>query len=192
MSDPTARQTRALRGASAATAAVVLAAVAHTIGGGTPPPLWLVGSVIALATPPTVLLMGRRPRPARTAAAALFAQALLHGAFALVGDATPLAAAHLHGLPVLGDADAVTHAPAPGMLLAHAFAAVCTSAFIVFGERVARTIAAGLRRCVAARIPSLPRANAAHVRLLADAPAALRSRLLRHTVSRRGPPALSF
>lgn len=200
------RQLRALRGASAAAIAVLLAAVSHTIGGGVAPsPVILIG-VAALTWPITTALVGRRLRPAGLAAAVVLAQAALHVVFAFTSSAGILApsqnrafpeygalpaygALHEHGQILLGSPGGVAQIviPSAAMLLAHAVAAVASFALLFSGERMLRIIAAWTLRLLdrtavsTSPIFAVPRAAFA----VAPAPS---FRIVRGVVHRRGPP----
>lgn len=189
----TTRQLRALRGTAAATIATLVAATAHTLsGGGAPHPL-LVIAVAALAAPPAVWLAGRRPAWWRTAGIVAGAQALFHGAFALVGDAHPVTSTHAHHahaalapLPatVMTDADAT-------MTVGHMIAAVVTILAVLRGEQLLRRIARGIRRRLARLTAALPPPVARPRPLTAcQAPRRVR-RPTTSALSRRGPPVLA-
>ena len=188
----TQRQTRALRGVAATVVATLLAATAHTLSGGHVPPPWLVVTVIALASPVAVWLVGRRPSTLGTGAAVALAQAVLHTAFAVVGDASPALATtalHAHGSTTIPAAAA--HAavvPDGDMVFGHFVAALITAATVVYGERIAAAIARGLRRLVTAPVipaPHItPRPGSAPEPLLRTA-----ARVHLSALSRRGPPA---
>ena len=190
------RQLRALRGASAATIAVLLAAVSHTIGGGTAPSLAVLLAVSALAWPVTTALVGRRPHPAGLAAAVIVAQTALHMVFALTSSVgTPASgslpgnAPHAHGQVAIDTVGSVAQLvlPSPPMLTAHVLAAIASFVLLFAGERMLRTVAAWTlrlldRATVTASGPlAIPRA------IFTDAPAPL-LRIARGVVRRRGPP----
>jgi len=189
----TARQVRAVRGFTAASIATTLAATAHTIGGGTPPAWWLVLAVTLLATPVSVALIGRRPSAVRTALAASAAQALLHTAYAAVGDAAPTVAAHVHSIvgSTTGGAVAPIAATAhlhvdAGMLLAHLVAAAATIALLVRGEALLRALARGVRRLLP-RVSLRPLPTVS-LPMRAYAPRLPGTDPLFSAISRRGPP----
>ena len=185
----TPRHVRALRGTAAAWVATVIAATAHTLGGGGAPSPALVAAVGVLAAPFAVALIGRTLSAWRIGATVLASQALFHVAFAATADADP-AALHGHHVTHLGsDLSAVVVPDAP-MLAAHILAALATLAGLYGGERMLRALGRGIRslfsraRAVAPR-PSTPRLVAVSP---APFPAALR--IVLSDVSRRGPPAL--
>lgn len=182
----TSRRRRTVRGTAAAAVAVLLASVAHTLSGGEAPPLWLGATVMILAAPLCVTLVGRRRSLSGLAAAVAAAQLVLHAAFAAVGTATPLSGirGHHHATSALAAVD-------PGvtvMTLGHAVAAGVTFLALAWGERLLAAIALGIRRllrvlplfgCVT---PFAPPAIARHaVNVIAAS--------FLDCVTRRGPPA---
>lgn len=188
----TPRHVRALRGASAAVVATLVAATAHTLsGGGAPPPLLLV-AVALLAMPVTTALVGRRRALWRTFATVLASQAMFHVAFAVAGTAgsSPMPATHAHhGMAVpLGDV-VVAAAPDPLMLPGHAVAAVVTVIALHRGERMLRALGRGILRLFRPVLvvvpPQRPRRLAAHIAVRCGEIRAVFS-----DVSRRGPPVV--
>ncbi|MEV4687804.1 hypothetical protein [Microbacterium sp. LWH3-1.2] len=185
----TPRHVRALRGTSAAWVATVVAAAAHTLGGGGAPSPALVAAVGILAAPFAVALIGRGLSTWRLGASVLASQALFHVAFAVTADADP---APLHGHHVThlgGDLSAVVVPDTP-MLAAHALAAIATLAGLYGGERMLRALGSGIRSLFTrlrgvARRPSQPQVAPAPAR-----PPLVAARIVLSDVSRRGPPAL--
>lgn len=190
-----ARQSRALRGTMAAGIATILAATAHTLAGdGAPPPALLL-AVGILATPPAVLLVGRRLALWRVAAAVLLSQVYFHIAFVLAGSPGSVAAApagHVHGvsiilmaMPGMAHGSLIPDAP---MLVAHTLAAVLTVFSLHRGERIVRRIVDGIRRLL--RPQWVTPLSPFSVPPVANAgPIVLRPRAVLSSVSRRGPPA---
>lgn len=189
----TPRHVRALRGASAAALATLIAATAHTLsGGGAPPPL-LLAVVALLAMPVTTALVGRRLALWRTSATVLASQALFHIAFAVAGatGSSPMPAAHAHhamSVP-LGDV-VVAAAPDPLMMAGHAVAAVVTVIALHRGERMLRALGRGILRLFRPLLvvvpPPRPRRVAALVVVRLGA-----IRVVFSDVSRRGPPVVA-
>lgn len=143
------RQRRVLRGGAASAVAVLLAAVSHSYGGGTPPGPWLVLAAVLLAWPIATLLASARLGLAGVALGALVAQSLLHVAFALTDGAAPAAAGgHHHTDLLLGAPAAALSLPDAGMLTAHALAAVVAFAVLGFGRRALRAVSRGVRAAV--------------------------------------------
>lgn len=186
-----ARHSRTLRGMTAAAVATWLAAVSHTIGGGTAPDGALLLVVTALAAPLGVALAGRRLGLVRLSLTVILTQVLLHVAFAWTAGLDPAAATgHVHGgaLPTGGQATAVL--PDLGMMLAHALAALLTIALLHRGERAARVVARGLRELVARLVVSLGSpVTPPPVPVPAEHPSPIGIRVAR-VVPLRGPPVL--
>lgn len=186
----TSRQLRLLRAASASSIATLLAAVSHTLAGGSAPHPLLVLAVSAFLVPPAALMIGAAPSRLRVAVTVLVSQAAFHLLFqvlgAPVGGGVIGAAGHTHHLLPLGPV-AVAALPDATMLLGHAAAAIVTVLLLWRGESTVRAIAGWVRamlRRAAAAAPVLherPAPLRAEVRPLADAvPIA--------AVCRRGPP----
>ncbi|MBM7505828.1 hypothetical protein ACFPER_01845 [Agromyces aurantiacus] len=201
----TTRGARAVRGAAIAAFATLVASLAHTIGGGTPPgPLALTLS-LAFSAPLAMVLTGRRMPLVRASAAALVAQAALHLLYA-VGTPGPRLSTSSSGLGAHGGHDApvvhlaggalvVDHGHAVTMPLAHLVAAAATVVALVLVERAAsavsvafgtvvrgfRLVAAVLHGVVAP--PAAPRVTAA----LRFGPPSL-GILLLSSLRHRGPP----
>lgn len=187
-----ARQRRVLRGAAASAIPVLLAAVSHSYGGGTPPGFWLVLAATLLAWPVATLLASTRLGLAGLGIASVVAQSLLHIAFAITDGAAPVTGGgHHHAMLVLGDAGtAALSLPDGRMLTAHVIAAALAFAVLGFGRRalgvLARGVRLALRRLAAAPLGpiSVPR----------PAPAAqprVGSAFWRTVLRRRGPPVVS-
>ena len=185
------RHVRAVRAGGAASIATLTAAAAHTLGGGTPPAPWLVVAVTLLAWPVALLIVGARPSALRTATAVAAAQALLHSAFALVGDAAPRSAAlagHHHGTALLGPVTGTSMPLDAAMLTGHVIAAILTAVAVCHGERMLRAVARGIRELlrpaaivVLQPTPTVPAAATSSTR-------GPRPRLILADLSRRGPP----
>jgi hypothetical protein len=188
------RAVRTLRGAAFAVVATLLAALAHTLGGGGAPSPLFCAAVAALALPPSVALAGARMSRWRTAAAVGASQALFHIAFAVTGDIGPadaLAAGHdhLHAAAAVSSMPSALASGDAAMLPAHLVAAVVTFAAVRRGETVlagvlrwTRTV---LRRVVVvlAQAPTRPR-PAVRVPFEPRPP-----RVSAAPLTRRGPPA---
>lgn len=191
------RQLRTLRGVSAAAVATLVAATAHTLAGGGAPPPAFVASVIVLAAPLAVLLVGRKLSLPRVTAIVLAAQALFHTAFGVISS-VPLPAGgttgHHHApapLALSEPTEATTALlPQAVMLIAHLLAAVVTVLALHRGEHLLRALARGVGRVLQRAAvhpptewprPALPAVAPAH-------PIALITRFC--GVTRRGPPVL--
>ncbi len=188
----TSRQLRLLRAASASAIATLLAAVSHTVAGGTAPHALLVIALAALLTPTAALLIGLRPRLTRVAATVAASQAVFHIVFLMLGAPTGAGGrgGHVHHLDLsLLEPVAAVASPDVTMLVSHAAAAVFTTLLIWHGERLLRTVAGWVQ--------AMLRRALAPVRAQHDPPATLRSTLrpvldagFTVVTSRRGPPAL--
>jgi hypothetical protein len=190
------RQLRALRGATAATIAVLFAAVSHTIGGGSAPSVAILLGVSALAWPLTTALVGRGLRPAGLASAVIVTQMALHTVFALTsgsgastGAVPQSLAAHQHGQIVMDAAGAFAQVvlPTPPMLAAHTIAAVACFLALFAGERMLRAIAAWTLRLLERATATAPGSTSVPRAIFVLAPAPL-FRIGRGLVRRRGPP----
>lgn len=189
----TTRQLRLVRAAAVSSVATLLAAVSHTLGGGSAPHPLLILAVATLLTPLCALLVGVRPSRSRVAAAVLLAQAAFHLLFQVLGSPTGSAVADTSGhahhldLALLGPVASVPVADA-AMLGAHVIAAALTTLLIWHGEALAQAVARWFQALLLRAVLGAP---VDHRR-----PGALRSVLLpafdaaiSRDVSRRGPPA---
>lgn len=189
----TTRQLRLVRAAAVSSVATLIAAVSHTLGGGSAPHPLLILAMSTLLTPLCALLVGVRPSRPRVAATVLFAQAAFHLLFQVLGSPTGSAAVgagHSHhvALDALGALPPVAAADTT-MLFAHIVAAAITTLLIWHGEALLRGIARWFQTLLLRAFLSAP---AEHRR-----PDSLRSLLVRPSdaavsaaVSRRGPPVL--
>ena len=185
----TPRHVRALRGTTAAWVATVVAATAHTLGGGGAPSPAFVAAVGILAAPVAVALIGRRLAAWRVGATVLASQGLFHVAFAVTADADP-AALHGHHVTHLGgDLSAVVLPDAP-MFAAHVLAAIATVAALYGGERMLRALGRGIRSLFSRARAIAPRPTMPRFVPVPAGPAVVAARIVLSDVSRRGPPAL--
>lgn len=183
------RRARVARAGGAAAIATLTASAAHTLGGGAPPAPWLVLTVALLAWPVALAIVGSRPGAFRTGLAVVTAQAILHGAFALVGDAVPQAGAstHHHGLLILDPSTGTGMATGTDMLAAHVIAGIATAVAVCHGERMLRAVARGIRHLLRPTAPAPLSPIPAPAAALPQ-PLRLRPRLVLADLSRRGPP----
>lgn len=190
----TIRQLRLLRGATASSTATVIAALSHTLGGGSLPHPLLMLTVSVLLIPVAALLVGARVRLPGLAAAVTATQMVFHGVFEVVGGITPtgLTPGHQHGPIVLNfaseAADPSLLTSSPLMLAAHLGAAVLTIAALWRGELLVQAIARWVRAKLGVPQPVPPPEVDAHVRVSDTAPH-ITARLLADCAWRRGPPA---
>lgn len=171
---------RLARASAFAVVALGLGVVAHVFAGGTVP-VWSAAAGLALAFTPALAVTGRERGMGMILPLLAGTQGALHLLFTAAHPPVPHSAAgHAHSQLVPGLAMLVTHCWAVGL----------TALWLARGE----ALLWGLLRRLGARLgPVLtgepvrtPVRAAAHAR--PDAPGALRSALLRHVVSRRGPP----
>ncbi|MEW1834350.1 hypothetical protein [Microbacterium sp. NPDC079995] len=183
------RRVRVVRAGGAAAIATLTAAAAHSLGGGSAPAPWLVATVTLLAWPIALAIVGSRPSAVRTGIAVATAQALLHAAFALVGDVHPtLAAGHHHGAFTLAAGSGAAMPLDGAMIAGHTLAAVVTAVAVCHGERMLRVLARGIRSLWAIRAPQLPAIERRPVAIPDGAPRGVRPRLALTDLFRRGPP----
>ncbi|MFD7879032.1 hypothetical protein ACFV5G_33895 [Streptomyces sp. NPDC059766] len=192
---------RSLRAAVFAAVCVLLAVAGHGLGTGDMPPLWADGAGF-LAVFAAGWLLGGRERSLRGITAAMLAvQAGLHAAFSrTTATADPvmrMTHAHMAHMHMAGRMPGPTathpHAMTPHAVLAHVLAALVASWWLRRGEAALWSL---LRRAVAL-LPGLaawwgsfptPLLLPVADRAQPDA-GRPRTLLLRHAVSRRGPPA---
>lgn len=184
------RRVRVVRAGGAAAVATLTAAAAHTLGGGIAPAPWLVATVMLLAWPIALVIVGSRPSAVRTGLAVAAAQALLHSAFALVGDVQPTAApaGHHHAAFALGTTAGGTVSVDGAMIAGHAFAAVVTAVAVCHGERMLRAVARGIHSLLRVAVVAPPTGGWRAPELPHPTPRGLRPRLALADLSRRGPP----
>lgn len=170
---------RLLRTSVFAVVCLALGLGAHLFGGGTVSADALAGGLVA-AFAVAYPLSGRERAFGAILPLLGGSQVVMHVAFSLAHAASPVEA------PGHGHSGLV---PGLGMLVAHAWATGLTALWLARGEAlvwaVLRRLAVRLLavfRPVAAWTPFLPACTAE--------PPALRSAVLRHVVSRRGPPVL--
>jgi hypothetical protein len=182
---------RAARAALFATVCVGTALIGHAAAGGAAPGPAVVAAAVG-ATALGVLPLTGRPRSAPAVTGGLLAaqaalHLLLHAAAPGGGHGVPT------GLAALGHVcgDALLNGGGPVMVLAHVWAALVTGWWLASGEEALWAVAGRLR---AALLPPpvgpVRTPRPAPARRGDTAPAALRSRLLRHAVAGRAPPAV--
>ncbi|MCH6468461.1 hypothetical protein [Sinomonas terrae] len=174
---------------------VLLAAGAHTAGGGSLPDPLIVTGVLALVTLPVIALAGRRISAPIMLAVLGAGQFGLHDAFnALSVSASTTAAlgpnaGHVHVLGVLGESAAGghTHSDSTAMLLAHAIATVLTALLLARGESAVWALLGWFRPLVRLLVAITPLARPSVPAFTEAAlPRAWRSLRL---PARRGPPS---
>ncbi|MFF5206129.1 MFS transporter [Streptosporangium sp. NPDC000396] len=173
---------RLMRAAVFSAVCVTLAALGHLAAGGSGPAPWAMAAGGAATTATAVLLAGRE-RSATTINVGLSATELfLHELFAFSDPSGSSLAAHLHGQG-LGES--------LGMLIAHLTATLITGWWLACGEAVLWALLrrAGRRLGLMLRLLPFPVTPDVPGRAAFPAFAVIPPRgVLRHTVSRRGPP----
>jgi len=170
-----------MRAAAFSVVCLALAVLGHLAAGGSVPRPWAVAAAGAAVTAMAALLAGRERPPMAIGAGLAALQLSLHEVFAL-GDAagTSLPYSHVKGL-----------GESLGMLLAHLTATLITGWWLARGESALWALlrSAGRRLGAMFSLPRPPVAVAAPPRP-AYAPVTFvsPSAVLRHFVSRRGPP----
>lgn len=188
------RAARTARGAVAACAATLFAAMSHAFAGGSATPL-AVGATAIVALPICVLLAGRLGSLWRLSLAVALSQLPYHWTFwglwlsagAGSSDGFPNHATHL--ATVFTPAAVASGTADTWMWISHLFAAIATIALLHSGERAAIAIAGVLRRAFPRALPraiALPSSAAARPRAIETT---LRERLTGlSAISHRGPP----
>ena len=185
---------------------MLLASLAHTLGGGTPPGPATIALSLAFAGPFAILLVGSRHSTARAGVAAVAAQLVLHGLYSLTAGESAvgisLVPSHRHSVDHSNAASLVsgpaTSAAAhdesfgPGMLLTHVIAAALTVAAIVWADQVLESLRVAARGILLAWIlvaTPIVRPSVAHRAPAAEPVVAPNGveRLL-PSLRRRGPP----
>ncbi|MFE3266472.1 hypothetical protein [Streptomyces sp. NPDC059215] len=189
-------EVRSLRAAVFAVLCVLLAAGGHGLASGQAPPLWADGAGFLAVFAAGCLLGGRERSLLGIGGGMLVTQAALHVAFEAA--ARPRLTMDMHGMPMASShAHAMaSHAMTPHATAAHVVAAALATWWLRRGEaafwcllRRAVALVPGLAAWWRARTgpPSGPvRPDAIRSHSAASGP--IRQVLLRHAVSRRGPP----
>jgi len=183
------RWARVARGWTAAAFAILVAAVSHTLAGGSAPSPFAIAASLVIAGAVCTALTGRGLSRLRLTAAVALSQGLFHAVFSALG--TPVAVRHQMG-PVTMDAASPSH-DAATMWLGHAIAAVVTVVVLVYAETafwgLATTASLLVRRLytLVGATPARTAAPAPAVVLVRESAALTR---LLCTMRHRGPPAL--
>lgn len=153
------RSHRLARGTAAAGIATLVAALSHTIGGGTFPSAALLAVAFVTSIGWCTAVVGRRFSWPRVSAAVIASQALFHGTFALMGSggsrvvaATSGHAGHGGTTLTVVPGEAAHEHDASTMLIAHVIAAVVTIVAMRLADRSSRATAA-LSRMVRSLLP---------------------------------------
>ncbi|GAA2393126.1 hypothetical protein GCM10010404_58020 [Nonomuraea africana] len=171
---------RLTRAAVFSAVCVLLAALGHVVAGGDGPPLWALGlgggAVMALA----LALSGRERSAATINLTLLGLQAGLHELFGLgSGGGAVLTLTHGHGSG-LGES--------LGMLLAHLTATLITGWWLARGEAALWSLLRRLGHRLIGLLPPPPTISVRQAPVRAVRRVTGCGAVLRHIVSRRGPP----
>ncbi|SFI66983.1 hypothetical protein SAMN05216275_104225 [Streptosporangium canum] len=173
---------RLTRAAAFSAVCVMLAALGHLAAGGSGPAPWAMATGTATVTALAVLLAGRERSTATISVGLSAMQLFLHELFAY-GDPSGISlTAHPHGQGLGEDL---------GMLVAHLTATLITGWWLARGEGALWALLRAARGRLGAtlRLLPCPVAPAAPARAAVPAVVPTPARaVLRHTVSRRGPP----
>ena len=155
----TSRWARVAQGAAIASFATFVAALSHTVGGGTPPgPLAVVLSM-AFSTLLCLTVAGGRLTLTRTVVAVTVTQFALHALYSVQAAVPPApvgALRHHHGgVDLSSTASSPVSYDAP-MLISHLVAVLVTVVAIRHGDRALRAALRALRVAVASVLPRIP------------------------------------
>ncbi|GIH96227.1 hypothetical protein Psi01_68570 [Planobispora siamensis] len=180
---------RLLRAAAFSAVCVTLAVLGHVAAGGSGPEAWAVAAGVSATMTAAAALAGRERSATAVGVVLGTAQLLLHELFAFGDPAGISLALHPHERGLGEDL---------GMLLAHLTATVITGWWLARGETALWSLlhaagrhlgSAGHRLAAAFRLLAVPARPAAPAPTAPSAAGPVRVPvLLRHTVSRRGPP----
>ncbi|MCP2370987.1 hypothetical protein BJ978_001663 [Agromyces terreus] len=155
----TSRWARVARGGVIAAFATFVAALSHTLGGGTAPGALAVGLSFAFSALLCIAVVGARLSAVRTVIAVSTTQFALHALYSVQGGgAVPTAGGHHHLVFELpsGAASASPFAYDASMLLTHLAAVVVTVLAIRHGDAALRASLAAALLAVASVLPSVP------------------------------------
>jgi len=202
-----ARAQRLARGWIVGLVATTVAAVSHSLAGGSHPGVLSFGTALVFAGMLGTVVIGRRPSLPRLSVAVGLSQLAFHLLFSLLGgggSGVPMTESRMPGMSDMAatviPAPVVTgghdHLADPGMWMAHAFAAVLTILFLRRAESAVWTMLTRLGRVIATRLTAVlaPVASGGVPRIPRWPNVARRpgQRLLVASALRRGPPLLAF
>ena len=191
----TSRWVRVAQGAAVAAFATFVAALSHTVGGGTPPGALAVVLSMAFSVLLCITVVGGRLTLGRTVIAVAATQFALHALYSVQGaapTALPRGMSHQHlTIDWSSSAEAAATFDA-SMLIAHLPAVAVTVLAIRHGDRALRSAIRAIRLAIASVLPRVPRLAVRWLRR--PQPAVTRmarpsARLMTLSVMRhRGPP----
>ena len=153
------RWSRVARGGAVAAFATLVAALSHTLGGGTPPGVLAIALSMAFSVILCIAVAGRRLTLARTTVAVAAAQFALHTLYSVQGGATARTvdeAGHHHQAAFVPAESSAPVAVDVAMLLAHLCAAAITVAAIRYGDRAVRLVVRLARLAASSLLRALP------------------------------------
>ena len=193
----TSRWARVAQGAAIASFATFVAALSHTVGGGTPPGLLAVVLSMAFSTLLCLTVAGGRLTLARTVIAVAATQFALHTLYSVQGASVtapaPAGALRHHHEALDWSSTATTPASfdAP-MLISHLVAVAVTVVAIRHGERALRATLRAIRVAVASVFTGLPPVVGTWLRrprpAVTRAPRASTRLIVLSAMRHRGPP----
>lgn len=180
---------RVLRGWSAASFAIIAAAVSHTAAGGAAPTVFSLAVSLVIAGMLCTILAGAAVSWVRLTVSIGVSQFLFHGLFSGLG--TPVSVEHVHGAAtMIPDAAATPHHDG-SMWLAHAAAGLATLVAFRYGESafwgLAATATLLFARLIGVFVPVEP-SPAPAVAFHATATLPRLAAVLLSSMSHRGPP----
>ncbi|GAA1815136.1 hypothetical protein [Agromyces neolithicus] len=191
----TSRWTRVAQGSALASFASFVAALSHTVGGGTPPGLLAVVLSMAFSVLLCMTVAGGRLTLARTVIAVAATQFALHALYS-VQAAEPAASvglAHHHHDTI--DWSSTTGSPPsfePSMLVSHLVAVAVTVVAIRHGERALRATLRAIRVVVGSVLPRIPQIAVPWLRrprpAVTRTPRATTRLIVLSAMRHRGPP----
>ncbi|GAB2583045.1 hypothetical protein GCM10027168_14690 [Streptomyces capparidis] len=209
---PTGSGLRLVRSAVFAAVCVAVTGLGHALMSDDAVPRWVVGGAFAAVASASWWLTGRERGPVAVTAATVLTQLTLHAAFAAsappAGPAPASAAAvaepgahhAAHTAALSGHLHTATEpGSSAGMMLAHVLAGLLCGLWLARGEAAVFLLGRALAACLLARLELAgrfltglavhrpPRPPRPPVRV----PRRLRDLLLRHLLTRRGPPVPS-
>ena len=193
------RWARFARGWLTALFSTLIAALSHTLAGGTAGTLAIVAS-LAFSGMLCVGLAGKRPSAMRLAVSVAGSQLLFHQLFSYLGNpAWDATSGHAHGAVAPFAAESTAHVWHPAspsdatwMFLAHLAAAALTFLMLRHGERAFWTLTTNARHLVRMLFPAMPGPiafdAAAVLELISQTDVPSRMSGFRSMHRRRGPP----
>jgi len=192
----TSRWLRVAQGAAIASFATFVAALSHTVGGGTPPGLLAVVLSMAFSTLLCLTVAGGRLTLVRTVIAVAATQFALHALYSVQGAApraTSGSMSHHHEALDLSSSTSSQASFETPMLISHLVAVAVTVVAIRHGERALRATLRAIRVAVASVLPRIPQIAGPWLRrprpAVTHAARATTRLIVLSAMRHRGPPA---